>query len=80
MSFHHPALLWLLGLPVIWGFWQWTRRGHPVVLPFDYGRQRDGRHGTGSEKTAFRSERHRLDQLGVGQYFRRVCVGAGLSR
>lgn len=44
MSFHHPALLWLLGLPVMWAFWQWTRRGHPVVLPFDYGRQRDGRH------------------------------------
>jgi Ca-activated chloride channel family protein len=42
MSFHHPMLLWLLALPVVWGFWQWTRRGHPVVVPFDYGRQRDG--------------------------------------
>lgn len=43
MSFHHPQLLWLLGLPVVWGFWQWVRRGHPVVLPFDFGQQRDGR-------------------------------------
>ena len=43
MSFHHPAVLWLLALPVLWAFWQWTRRGHPVVLPFDHGRQRDGR-------------------------------------
>lgn len=43
MSFHHPQLLWLLALPVVWGFWQWVRRGHPVVLPFDHGRQREGR-------------------------------------
>ena len=43
MSFHHPVLLWLLALPVVWGFWQWTRRGHPLVLPFDYGQQREGR-------------------------------------
>jgi Ca-activated chloride channel family protein len=43
MSFHHPQFLWLLALPVVWGFWQWVRRGHPVVLPFDHGNQRDGR-------------------------------------
>jgi len=43
MSFHHPQFLWLLALPVIWGFWQWVRRGHPVALPFDHGRQREGR-------------------------------------
>lgn len=43
MSFHHPQWLWLLGLPVVWGFWQWVRRGHLVVLPFDHGQQRDGR-------------------------------------
>lgn len=43
MSFHQPAFLWLLALPVLWGFWQWTRRGHPLVLPFDYGQQREGR-------------------------------------
>ena len=43
MSFHHPTLLWLLGLPVLWGFWQWVQRGHPVVVPFDHGQQREGR-------------------------------------
>ncbi len=43
MSFHHPQVLWLLALPVIWGFWQWVRRGHPVVLPFDHGKQKEGR-------------------------------------
>lgn len=43
MSFHQPQWLWLLALPVIWGFWQWVRRGHPVVLPFDHGHQREGR-------------------------------------
>ncbi|MFD0893564.1 BatA and WFA domain-containing protein [Luteolibacter ambystomatis] len=43
MSFHHPELLWLLALPVFWGFWQWVRRGHPVVLPFDHGQQRSGK-------------------------------------
>lgn len=43
MSFHHPMLLWLLGLPIVWAFWQWVRPGHPVVVPFDYGQQREGR-------------------------------------
>ena len=43
MSFHYPQLLWLLALPVVWGFWQWVRRGHPLVLPFDHGQQKDGR-------------------------------------
>jgi Ca-activated chloride channel family protein len=43
MSFHQPAFLWLLAVPVMWGFWQWVRRGHPLVLPFDFGRQREGR-------------------------------------
>lgn len=43
MSFHHPQLLWLLALPVLWGFWQWVRRGHPVVMPFDHGHQGEGR-------------------------------------
>lgn len=43
MSFHHPQLLWLLALPVLWGYWQWIRRGHAVVLPFDHGHQGSGR-------------------------------------
>jgi Ca-activated chloride channel family protein len=43
MSFHHPQFLWLLALPVMWGFWQWVRHGHPVALPFDHGGQKEGR-------------------------------------
>ena len=43
MSFHHPTLLWLLALPIVWAYWQWVRRGHPVALPFDHGQQREGR-------------------------------------
>lgn len=43
MSFHHPQLLWLLALPVLWGFWQWVRRGHRIVLPFDHGNQPERR-------------------------------------
>jgi Ca-activated chloride channel family protein len=43
MSFHQPQFLWLLALPVMWGFWQWVRRGHPVALPFDHGGQKEGR-------------------------------------
>jgi Ca-activated chloride channel family protein len=43
VSFHHPTLLWLLALPVMWAFWQWVQRGHRVVVPFDHGRQREGR-------------------------------------
>ena len=42
MSFHQPQWLWLLALPVLWGYWQWVRRGHPVVLPFDHGQQGGG--------------------------------------
>ena len=43
MSFHYPLVLWLLALPVLWGYWQWVRRGHPVVLPFDHGQQGRGK-------------------------------------
>lgn len=43
MSFHHPMVLWLLALPVVYGFWQWVRRGHQVALPFDHGQQGRGR-------------------------------------
>jgi Ca-activated chloride channel family protein len=43
MSFHHPQWLWLLALPVFWGFWQWNRRGHPILVPFDHGHQQNGR-------------------------------------
>lgn len=45
MSFHYPLMLWLLALPIIWGFWQWVRPGHPIVVPFDHTTRRSqGRH------------------------------------
>lgn len=43
MIFHHPQLLGLLALPVILAFWEWTRRGQPVAMPFDHGSQGRGR-------------------------------------
>lgn len=43
MSFHHPLVLWLLALPILWGFWQWVRRGHLVVLPLDHSNQPERR-------------------------------------
>ena len=43
MSFHHPQWLWLLALPVCWAYWQWVRRGHVILLPFDHGSQKEGR-------------------------------------
>jgi Ca-activated chloride channel homolog len=43
MIFQHPQLLSLLALPVILAFWEWVRRGQPIALPFDHGRQGRGR-------------------------------------
>jgi Ca-activated chloride channel family protein len=42
MTFQYPQLLSLLALPVILAFWEWTRRGQPIALPFDHGRQKRG--------------------------------------
>lgn len=43
MLFAHPKLLWLLAIPVILAFWEWTRRGQPVVVPADFRTARRGR-------------------------------------
>lgn len=43
MIFSRPELLPLLCLPIVFGFWQWLRRGQPVVLPFDHSAVRRGR-------------------------------------
>ena len=43
MTFAHPAILFLLAIPVTLAFWEWTRSGHTLVMPFDLGRQRRGR-------------------------------------
>ena len=42
MIFERPQLLGLLALPVILAFWEWVRRGQPIALPFDHGRQGRG--------------------------------------
>lgn len=36
MTFAHPWLLTLLILPVLLIWWEWTRRGLPLVLPVDH--------------------------------------------
>lgn len=43
MSFAHPLVLLLLVVPVIYGVWEWTRRGTEVVLPFDHAGVRRGK-------------------------------------
>jgi Ca-activated chloride channel family protein len=43
MIFQHPQLLGLLALPVILAFWEWTRHGQPIAMPFDHGQQTRGR-------------------------------------
>ena len=42
MIFQYPQLLGLLALPVILAFWEWVRRGQPLALPFDHGKQGRG--------------------------------------
>jgi Ca-activated chloride channel family protein len=42
MTFAHPQLIVLLVIPVILLFWEWVRRGQPLVMPFDEVRQRRG--------------------------------------
>lgn len=42
MSFAHPMVLLGLVLPVLLGAWEWTRRGRPLVLPFDHSHFRGG--------------------------------------
>ncbi|MBI2925731.1 MAG: VWA domain-containing protein [Verrucomicrobia bacterium] len=43
MSFAHPWQLLLLAAPVLLGWWEGQRRGHPLVLPFDHAQARHGR-------------------------------------
>jgi len=42
MTFAHPQLILLLVIPVTLLFWEWVRRGRPLVMPFDGVRQRRG--------------------------------------
>ena len=43
MSFHRPALLCLLVLPVLWVAWRYRYAGVPLLLPSDHTTGRDGR-------------------------------------
>lgn len=43
MSFVHPFLLLLLAVPLMLAGWEWRRRGHALVLPFDHGDLPKGR-------------------------------------
>jgi Ca-activated chloride channel family protein len=43
MSFAQPFLLLLLILPVVLVWWEWQRRGRPLVLPLDHSRARPRR-------------------------------------
>lgn len=43
MSFARPLLLLLLILPVLLVWWEWRRRGRPLVLPFDHSQARPRR-------------------------------------
>lgn len=40
--FAHPKLLALLAIPVTLAFWEWIRRGQPLVLPVDHCTKRKG--------------------------------------
>ena len=43
MFFAYPKLLWLLAIPVTLAFWEWIRRGQPVVVPVDFRTTHRGR-------------------------------------
>jgi len=42
MTFVHPWVLWFLAIPVILGYLDWVLPGHPLVMPFDHGTQKQG--------------------------------------
>ncbi len=43
IQFAHPWVLWLMAVPLGLVAWEWQRRGHVVVVPFDHGGRREGR-------------------------------------
>jgi Ca-activated chloride channel family protein len=42
MEFVRPFVLMFLIIPVSIAFWEWVRKGQPLVMPFDRGDQRPG--------------------------------------
>ncbi|MBI9018319.1 MAG: VWA domain-containing protein [Phycisphaerae bacterium] len=43
MTFVRPWVLLFLALPIILMFLEWVVKGHPVVMPFDFGSQKRGK-------------------------------------
>lgn len=42
MFLAHPTWLWLLILPLTLAYFEWARRGRPVVIPADHGKAKRG--------------------------------------
>lgn len=42
MFLAHPTLLWLLLLPLTLAYYEWVRKGQPLVMPVDHGKARRG--------------------------------------
>ncbi len=42
MFLAHPKILWLLIVPLTLAFFEWVRRGRPVVIPMDYQTRKRG--------------------------------------
>lgn len=42
MFLAHPELLWLLLVPLTLAYFEWARKGQPVVMPVDHGRAKRG--------------------------------------
>jgi Ca-activated chloride channel family protein len=43
MFFARPLVLLLIAIPLGFGWWEFVRRGHQLLLPFDHGRVRQGK-------------------------------------
>lgn len=41
--FAEPHYLWLLAIPVCLAFWEWIRKGHPIVMPVDHQREKQSK-------------------------------------
>jgi len=43
MTFAHPLVLLFLAAPLLLMIWEWQKRGHPLLLPFDHASPARGR-------------------------------------
>lgn len=42
MFFANPQYLWLLVIPVCLAFWEWVRKGNPIIMPVDHRPHKKG--------------------------------------